>query len=239
MTLKTHNRYIVIEGIDGSGKDTLVDHLWQHLILDTWIGTAEPAHTSRWREDSPILRSVAEQTATAEAMNALHDAIRVLLRTGVVSPSAFDRWSRTNMLSAMFLENRMLQDTLVSVASSALARPVHRVQVRSFISTAVYNHPNDVDGALDRCLRYGISHPTDVVFLDIDPAEAAARIAKRGSANDVFEASDRLSSQRGCYRQARAWLSTHAPDIRWHDVVVTRADTPESVARRVRNVIGV
>ena len=48
MTLKTHNRYIVIEGIDGSGKDTLVDHLWQ-TTLDK-LAVDQPNYAAYRRE---------------------------------------------------------------------------------------------------------------------------------------------------------------------------------------------
>lgn len=239
----TSNRYVVIEGIDGCGKDTLLDSLWPRLILDRWIATAEPAHTIKWREDSHSVKTIASQTATAEAMNALHDAIRVMLRSGVSATVAFQRWSESRLgsqplLLSMFLENRMLQDTLITAVSAAVAGDLNRIQVRSFISTAVYNHTGSVEAALQHCVDYGVTVPTDVVFLDIDPKLASRRIDKRGQAAEVFEVAEKLEQKRGYYRQARAWVGREFPKVHWHDVVVTEADTPASVAARVGRLIG-
>jgi dTMP kinase len=164
------SRYIVLEGISGSGKDTqatiLRDNLVQKGLPVSLV--SEPGDTYRALRDAWIKHHKREVLDEPIPMRLL-----------------------------MMLDR---QETIRNEVYPALERGDIVLSVRSFISTLVYQGLDDWDRAALAYAHRFVPVPDVVLLLDIDVETVWPRIKKRKKKRGLYETPEWLELHRGMYR---------------------------------------
>lgn len=167
--------YIVIEGIDGSGKDTQAELLVEQLRV----------FFSESEFQVPTIKLVAEPDEDSTAGKLL----RQVLKSGE-SPEAH---------AGLFLANRMAlhaQKVLPVLQTGGII-----VSIRSFVSTLVYQQEHWPLDWLYDLHREMLAKPNMVFLLDLSPELGLERTSRRSSEKEVYERVDTLSRVRSRYLQ--------------------------------------
>jgi dTMP kinase len=180
MTHSTQGRFIVLEGIDASGKST------QASKLASWL-------ESQGRR----VHLTAEPTS---------GPIGALIRQAFTERVPLD----DRVIAALFVADRLdhltnSHDGLLRM----LADGIDVVSDRYYLSSAAY-HASDVDiewVVRANAISTDLLRPDLTIYLDLDPEEALARIERRRGIPDKFEARGRLESAHANYARAIARLA--------------------------------
>ncbi|MCP9235288.1 dTMP kinase [Lewinella sp. JB7] len=167
--------FIVIEGLDGSGKTTQIEMLRDHLQArgEACYLTAEPTELITGRMIRSILRH--EQTVDPRTLAALFAADRV---EHIFHPA----------------EGLLAQ----------LAAGYHVIASRYYFSSLAYQSEHVDPGwiaALNRQAKHTL--PADLtIFLDLDPQTSMDRITSRTEDTELFETVEKLTHVRESFLQA-------------------------------------
>jgi dTMP kinase len=156
--------YVIVEGIDGSGKTTLVRELvnWMEdsgYDVDTW--------------EEPYLTEVHDLLCRVKDLEESH-------------PKYFEE-VKTDLFAMIFSIDRMLMKPELM---DQMAMGTHIIADRSWLSTMAYQYDSGFD-FLNR-LSVWVQQPVCVIYLDVDPKTAVARIEEREDDEDYFEREDLL-----------------------------------------------
>ena len=165
-------RFIVIEGIDGSGKSTHIPLLAKRLMAD-----GKKVYTT------------AEPTVSLSG-GLLRDAL------GGVSKKT------TCEIAAMFLLDRIFHNVNpVNGIEKFLAEGVDVICDRYYYSSLAYQgSETDFDWVLDMNLNCPeIRKPDLCIFLDLAPEKSLERISKNRMVKEIYEEKDRLETFRKRY----------------------------------------
>lgn len=150
MPANRQGEFVVIEGIDGSGKDTQAD-----LLVD-----------GMQRHGRRVFR-----TTSPTSWYRQQPAVRAFIEDGVQAVSADE-------LAALAATDRMM--ACEREIDPALQAGMGVVCVRYVFSTYAYFKERGADMALVEALNSQVTPPTHGVLLEIDPEEAVARVVRRG-----------------------------------------------------------
>ena len=165
-------RFIVIEGIDGSGKSTQISLLAKKL-----------------NEDGRKVYTTAEPTVSLTG-GMLRDALR-----GVTQHTTCE-------IAAMFLLDRISHNVNpVNGIEKFLASGVDVICDRYYYSSLAYQgSETDFDWVLDMNINCPeIRKPDLCVFLDLDPDKCLDRISKNRLVKEIYEEKERLERYRKRY----------------------------------------
>ncbi len=169
--------FIVIEGLDGSGKSTQID-----MLLHRFQGRGEACHLTAEPTELPtgrFLRSILRQEITADP--------------------------RT--VAALFAADRIehLFHPTEGVLRK-LADGYHVIASRYYFSSLAYQSDDADPGwiaSLNRLAKQTL--PADItIFLDLDPEVSLQRIDARGADRELFETKEKLSHVRENFHLAFA-----------------------------------
>ncbi|MCB1325473.1 MAG: dTMP kinase [Spirochaetales bacterium] len=172
-TKQRRGSFVVIEGIDGSGKSTLIRGLQHRLAAERQAG-----RVAFFREptDGPIGREIREH----------------LKRASELDP---EQWLD------LFFRDRA--ENLREHVEPALQRGILVIQDRYFFSTAAYQGRTDgitASAIIERSVAAGFPLPELLLFLRIAPGEAMARIRDRSNLTESFESQSQLEAIDSRYR---------------------------------------
>ncbi len=165
-------RFIVIEGIDGSGKSTQISLLAKKLA-----------------ENGRKVYTTAEPTVSLTG-GMLRDALR-----GVTKHTTCE-------IAAMFLLDRIAHNVNpVNGIEKFLASGVDVICDRYYYSSLAYQgSETDFDWVLDMNLNCPeIRKPDLCIFLDLEPEKSLERIGKNRMVTEIYEESERLTRYRKRY----------------------------------------
>ena len=165
-------RFIVIEGIDGSGKSTQISLLAKRLT-----------------EDGRKVYTTAEPTISLTG-GMLRDALR-----GVTQHTTCE-------IAAMFLLDRIAHNVNpVNGIEKFLASGVDVICDRYYYSSLAYQgSETDFDWVLDMNINCPeIRKPDLCIFLDLDPEQCFDRISKNRLVKEIYEETERLERYRKRY----------------------------------------
>ena len=165
-------RFIVIEGIDGSGKSTQISLLAKKLT-----------------EDGRKVYTTAEPTISLTG-GMLRDALR-----GVTQHTTCE-------IAAMFLLDRIAHNVNpVNGIEKFLASGVDVICDRYYYSSLAYQgSETDFDWVLDMNINCPeIRKPDLCIFLDLDPEQCFDRISKNRLVKEIYEETERLERYRKRY----------------------------------------
>jgi len=165
-------RFIVIEGIDGSGKSTQISLLAKKL-----------------NEDGRKVYTTAEPTVSLTG-GMLRDALR-----GVTQHTTCE-------IAAMFLLDRIAHNVNpVNGIEKFLASGVDVICDRYYYSSLAYQgSETDFDWVLDMNINCPeIRKPDLCVFLDLEPEKCFDRISKNRLVKEIYEETERLERYRKRY----------------------------------------
>lgn len=165
-------RFIVIEGIDGSGKSTQISLLAKKLT-----------------EDGRRVYTTAEPTVSLTG-GMLRDALR-----GVTQHTTCE-------IAAMFLLDRISHNVNpVNGIEKFLASGVDVICDRYYYSSLAYQgSETDFDWVLDMNINCPeIRKPDLCIFLDLEPEKCLDRISKNRMVKEIYEEVDRLERYRKRY----------------------------------------
>lgn len=165
-------RFIVIEGIDGSGKSTQISLLAKKLT-----------------EDGRRVYTTAEPTVSLTG-GMLRDALR-----GVTQHTTCE-------IAAMFLLDRIAHNVNpVNGIEKFLASGVDVICDRYYYSSLAYQgSETDFDWVLDMNINCPeIRKPDLCIFLDLEPEKCLDRISKNRMVKEIYEEVDRLERYRKRY----------------------------------------
>jgi len=172
MAEKAHGRFIVFEGIDGSGKSTQIALLCEKL-----------------RDMGHKVYMTAEPTASVSG-GMLRDAL-----SGV-------RHRTPCELAALFLLDRINHNVNpVNGIEKMLGDGFDVISDRYYYSSLAYQGSETVDGWVrDMNLECPeIRRPDLCVFLDLTPDASLARIGKGRAVTEIYEEKDKLEATRKAY----------------------------------------
>lgn len=165
-------RFIVIEGIDGSGKSTQIQLLENRLAAD-----------------KRKVYTTAEPTVSLTG-GMLRDALR-----GVTKKTTCE-------IAAMFLLDRIFHNVNpVNGIEKFLAAGVDVICDRYYYSSLAYQgSETDFDWVLDMNINCPeIRKPDICIFLDLDPDKCIERISKNRLVTEIYEEKSRLEKYRKRY----------------------------------------
>ena len=165
-------KFIVIEGIDGSGKSTQISLLAKKLT-----------------EDGRRVYTTAEPTVSLTG-GMLRDALR-----GVTQHT-------TSEIAAMFLLDRIAHNVNpVNGIEKFLASGVDVICDRYYYSSLAYQgSETDFDWVLDMNINCPeIRKPDLCIFLDLEPDKCFDRISKNRMVKEIYEETERLERYRKRY----------------------------------------
>lgn len=201
------DKYILVEGLDGSGKTTLAES----LATKDW-GENTPAREwdSEGRHIQRVLSYIREPDSSVSP--ATYAKIRQILATG----------QGQEALLGLFLANRIaMQESWKDTKASGLSEV--RISDRSFISTIAYQGMKYPVSMLKELHRDLPTAPTHVVYLQIDPRVALSRLESRGIPLESYETLDKLTAIQGLYESALEITRELYPDVQ-----ILRIDADQS-----------
>jgi dTMP kinase len=185
--MSTNGRFVVLEGIDGSGTSTQAELLVQRLEHDG-IG----ALLTREPSDGPIGRLIRR-------------ALGSRFEPGADGPPRELDWST---LALLFAADRL--DHVASVVEPALERGVTVVSDRYVLSSLVYQSltaPDPAQGiGFVEAVNARALRPTLTIVLDVPAEVAERRRAARGGEAELFERSELQRRLAEGYARAEGYL---------------------------------
>jgi len=207
--------YIVIETIDGGGKDTLIKGI-PALYVQEFLGIE--------------LVLVEEPNEHKNRMGAY---IRSCLKDSSLVPSD----------PLVFQEYYMVDryTTMVCDVAPALERGAVVLSNRSYLSTLAYGSIklpiSDVSARHHEMLKSVMVQPDLALLVDVVPEEGARRIERSGKDKDYFEKDLEVQAKvRGAYLTLMQESSARYPQQ--HRVIIDGMAVPEVVLERAWSVIG-
>ena len=172
---ETTGKFIVFEGIDGSGKSTQIELLTQKLKEHqiTSYKTKEPT-------DSPI-GSIIHQIMTGRI------------------------FTDNKVIAALFVADRLdhLLNNVDGICEKINAGTTVISDRYYFSSYAYHSVDMDMDWVIQaNSVCADLLRPTCTVFIDVDPEEAMRRISNGRSKSELFETKERLTLVREKYLEA-------------------------------------
>jgi dTMP kinase len=173
-------KYIAIEGIDGSGKTTVLKKIQEYLISKNKKFTylKEPGTNGFEGEVRQLLLGDGK-------MEGWFDKIDPIARQSLFSACRFYMFHKMNKNNDLILSDR--------TALSGLAYSLHDPKLQELVDTGLYTNFYEVSNKLIAVIREAIiKTPTTVIHIDIDPSIARARreAAKRVDDNTIDQKSD-------------------------------------------------
>lgn len=192
--------FIVFEGVDGSGTST------QANLLEKWL----------------IARGKQAIISPEPTNGLIGRQIRAVLR-GELSLHP-DRALQDNLLAYLFAADR--QDHLCGVAGvfAHLRQGINVICPRYFFSSMAYN-----DFHLARWLNHHFPLPDLLVYLDLDPEVAIARIRERGE-SELYETAAKLTEVRANYTKAFSYY--YSPG-RTDFIVLDAAQSAQAISEEI------
>jgi dTMP kinase len=209
---KRRGKFIVIEGLDGSGLST------QASLLKDWI-------------EKQGLAVYLTKEPTAGPVGAL---IRLALGQRLaLSPST---QANDAIMALLFAADRM--DHLATDIIPKLESGVHVVCDRYYLSTFAYQS-RSVDLAWLRSLHARCIRPDLTILLDVAPRVCVQRIAEHRWHVEIYEKETILEGVRQRYHEIAAQLSTEGFDIRVvpGDSGRTIAEVHAAITEQVRTLL--
>jgi dTMP kinase len=193
---KVLNNLIAIEGIDGSGKTTILNHLKEKLLYS----------------NDEAIRGKMIETTKEPYDKEITKRIRSLL-----SPEeSIDREYRYLTLLHLYMADKYIHqnDILADIFED---NEKFFVTDRSIISTFAYQH---LDFPLDHLynLSKPLCIPKYVVYLDIPVATALTRMKDRGIVNDMYERQDILTKVKHNYETILKKLRSDNKDFNYVEI---------------------
>jgi dTMP kinase len=209
---KRRGKFIVIEGLDGSGLST------QASLLKDWI-------------EKQGLAVYLTKEPTAGPVGAL---IRLALGQRLaLSPST---QANDAIMALLFAADRM--DHLATDIIPKLESGIHVVCDRYYLSTFAYQS-RSVDLAWLRSLHARCIRPDLTILLDVAPRVCVQRIAEHRWHVEIYEKETILEGVRQRYHEIAAQLSTEGFDIRVvpGDSGRTIAEVHAAITEQVRTLL--
>lgn len=170
-------KFIVVEGVSGSGKQTQARKIAQHLqSLDEYVDiliTPEPTGTEHGQEVRALMKQHREQGENPEQY--------------------------AQKYLDLFLQDRVQHQELINYN---LSHGVQVMGVRYYHSTIVHQQSPDLpaEEIVRKHQEAGIRKPDLTIILDINPGRALTRLTGRDE-KGVYETSGRLRNSRERYLQ--------------------------------------
>ena len=174
MSAKERGRFIVFEGIDGSGKSTQIRLLESNL-------------KSRGRE----VYVTAEPTASVSG-GLLRDAL-----SGVSKRSACE-------LAALFLLDRINHNVSEAGGIEKMLEAGYDVICDRYYYSSIAYQGSETDFEWVKTLNIScpeIRRPDVCIFLDLDPDTSLSRIEKGRAVTEIYEKKDKLAAVRASYKR--------------------------------------
>ena len=174
MSVKERGRFIVFEGIDGSGKST------QIRLLE-----------ARLKACGREVYVTAEPTASVSG-GLLRDAL-----SGVSKRSACE-------LAALFLLDRINHNVTEAGGIKKMLEAGYDVICDRYYYSSIAYQGSETDFEWVQTLNIScpeISRPDVCIFLDLDPDTSLSRIEKGRAVTEIYEKKDKLAAVRASYKR--------------------------------------
>lgn len=192
--------YIIVEGLDGSGKTTITDKLteWMQSIGFPTIKWHEPG--------TPEIETLIQKTKELKLADEL---------------KGFETRFKSDLFAMLFTADRYL---MLPELHELLDQGNHVIADRSYLSTFAYQ--NISGDELLGMLNLFVEEPDIVLYLDIKPEIAYNRIIERDrTANDPFEKLQNLKQVKNNYDDVLNYIpatiyyvnANQSPDQVFHD----------------------
>ena len=174
MSAKERGRFIVFEGIDGSGKSTQI-----RLLAERLSASGREVYTT------------AEPTASVSG-GLLRDAL-----SGVSKRSACE-------LAALFLLDRINHNVTEAGGIGKMLEAGYDVICDRYYYSSIAYQGSETDFEWVKTLNVScpeIRRPDVCIFLDLDPDTSLARIEKGRAVTEIYEKKDKLAAVRASYKR--------------------------------------
>ena len=193
-------KYLVIEGIDGSGKSTHVNLLHKRILMETTL----PFDIRRTPTSGPIGKLIRRQYLSGEQK---------------IDP---------RVLQTLFAADHLANDIddhnvdFCDSVNTELLKGAHVIQDRGYMSGIAYGSSDLPMKELFMIYNYSASHinPDLVIFLDVAPEICIKRISKDREKLEIFETLERLTKIREKYLELIDILQRRGENIQiidWND----------------------
>ena len=219
-----NTNHIVIEGLDGCGKSSIIHYLSSNntirKIMNSFVRKVEDVKYFKF-DACPFDKNVSK-------------AIRGLLKKDPKTSAYLSDELRAELLLKLFsvdnkIHNEFVKD-LCEVKSNVL------ISDRSFLSTYAYQTLGNSEEKVDEMIKESIDQlPGLVIFLNVSPETSLSRINSRGEEKEIFEKKETLNKVRDNYIKYIKKLKEENKDI---TVVFIDADKEfEDVSNAVNSCI--
>lgn len=200
--MQTKGSFVMIDGIDGSGKSTVLT-TWQSMLMQE----GRPIFVLKdfWKEQNrhPLLEEIPEGTFAIISAEPTSVWAGAAIRQEMVARS--DRTYTPRAIAEAFALDRLVLYTRVLLP--ALRRGMHVIQDRG-VSTSLCYQSVQGDFPLAEIAKiegnaFALSHPPDVLMLmDVSPDVCMARLSKRLDKQDdaIFEELPFMKKVDACFR---------------------------------------
>ena len=174
MSVKECGKFIVFEGIDGSGKSTQIKLLEERL-----------------KASGREVYTTAEPTASVSG-GLLRDAL-----SGVSKRSACE-------LAALFLLDRINHNVTEAGGIAKMLEAGYDVICDRYYYSSIAYQGSETDFEWVKTLNIScpeIRRPDVCIFLDLDPDTSLARIEKGRAVTEIYEKKDKLAAVRASYKR--------------------------------------
>jgi len=243
------NLFIVIEGIDGSGKTTLIEGLG-NVLSEKKISFVKNFEPTKDNAFGVLIRYLIHNNLTSEKFKNLEESINQLsfkiLNINLSSAfskilqSALTKLKNQSELLEIEYQSLFIADRYFDLENTILPALQKRkivLQDRFNISSAAYAlgngsvSPEDIFYLEKEVLKDVYCIPDIKIFLDLDPQKALERIQARRMLSR-YETLERLKNIRNAYYQVLALKKNEGKTY-----IVDASLSPEVVLRNVYNLI--
>ncbi|MGL4949594.1 MAG: dTMP kinase [Anaeroplasmataceae bacterium] len=202
--------HIVIEGIDGCGKSTIIEKLKEDKRIKE-AGTVEFTKSPFDSDIVPVIRKLLSTDEKSYKKYIDHDERqRILLNLFVTD---------------IFLHSSYIRDIIANTNATVISD-------RYFVSTLAYQSENPVEFIYRSHFRE-TSTPGHIIYLNLSPEVSLERIDNRGDKKEIYENIEKLTTTKRRYDEALDLIKS----VNGDNVNIVRIDAEKSEDEVYENVV--